>query len=94
MGVHAKFSLSNRAEIEAEIERLIGLLDTADGDCDLEPEHDFCLAGDDGCAEIWRNGERLWGAETDQTLTVVPLYGIDQSRGPVNEREARRAQRH
>ena len=47
MGIHSAFSPASRAAIEAEIERLIELLDLADGDPDLEDatgmEDDFSL---------------------------------------------------
>lgn len=82
MGIHAQFALANRREIEAEIERLIGLLDAADAPlADLEPEEDY---GAEDCNE----GEGDWGRGL---LPILPQYGIDQSAGPVNEREGYRA---
>lgn len=59
----------DRPEIERLAEGLIAGLDALDGDPDLEPEQDRCLAGDDGCAPVWRNGRRVWGSDWDeQTL--------------------------
>ena len=54
-----------RPAIERLTEELIASLDAADGDPDLEPEQDSCLAGDDGCAAAWRSGVKLWGASQD-----------------------------
>jgi hypothetical protein len=44
-----------RSAVEATIERLIALLDAADGDCDREPEIDFEHDGseEEGAALIW-----------------------------------------
>lgn len=76
--------LVDRDVIEQEIERLIALLDHIDGDRDLEPETDFCLAGDDGCGMV----RGTWGSEHEDYSPVLPRYGTDQSLGPVNEAEA------
>lgn len=75
MGIHADFRtmLWNREQIEDEIERLLALLDADDGDPDLEPEED-CGADDLG-----------EGLELYRTL---PRYDLDQTKGPINEREA------
>jgi hypothetical protein len=51
-----------RPAIERLAESLIDGLDRLDGDADLEPETDFCLAGDDGCGPTWRDGRRYWGS--------------------------------
>ena len=80
MGIHAQFvtALANRATIEAEIERLIGILDVADGDPDSEDDDP-----PGGASEDEGEGVRL--------LPALPVYGADQSLGPVNEDEAVRA---
>jgi hypothetical protein len=78
-----QFALFNRATIEAEIERLIGVLDACDGDPDLEDDDH---SGD----EIDQRGE----APTDSgqpLATIKPSYRVDQRRGPTNERAAYRA---
>lgn len=92
MGLQPHFEtwFANRSEIENEIERLIGLLDTIDPDPDLEPETDVCLAGDDGCGAHYRQGHRHWGAAEDALIPTIPIYGPDQSAGPLNEREGYR----
>jgi hypothetical protein len=66
-------------------EKLIERLDELDGDCDLEPEDDRCLAGDDGCG-FYRDGARSgWGAREDAAyLPLRPVYALDQSTGPIN----------
>lgn len=56
----------DRAAIEATIEELIAMLDEIDGDPDLEPEEDMCVAGDDGCGfhrAGWWSG---WGARDEE----------------------------
>ncbi len=80
MGIHAQFALANRRIIANEIERLIALLDLADGDCDVEDDDP---AGD-GLDE---RGECLTD-DGSEMLRTFPLYGLDQSAGPVNEQEA------
>jgi hypothetical protein len=80
MGIHAQFALVNRRVIANEIERLIALLDIADGDFDLEEDDP---AGD----ALDERGECLTDDGTEM-LSTLPLYGLDQSAGPVNEREA------
>lgn len=67
----------------------------SDPDCSVEdhpegfdPEEDACIAGDDGCGPVYRHGYALWGAEEDRLIKTLPVYGIDQSAGPINEREA------
>lgn len=86
MGMHAQFRLANRVEIENEIERLIGLLDAADGDPDLETsgnEDDFMehagRHGAPGCPI----------SDPDYDVGVLrPRYGINQTHGPINEAQA------
>ena len=79
MGIHTRFALINRAAIEAEIERLIGLLDLADGDCDLEEDDP--------------TGDNVLDMEMDEdAVTLSPIYGEDQSAGPINAVHAN--QRH
>jgi hypothetical protein len=87
LNLEPKFRLANRGAIADEIERLIAILDTVDGDPDLEPEHDMCLAGDDGCGFHQCGALVGWGNDHDEMATA-PIYGLDQSRGPVNEHEA------
>jgi hypothetical protein len=55
-------SRATRRSVADEIERLIALLDFFDGDPDLEPETDFCTAGDDGCGQFVINGRSAWGS--------------------------------
>jgi hypothetical protein len=86
-----QFALVNRAEIEREIERLIGILDAIDAPIeDLEPEDDLCLAGDDGCGFHRAGSLAGWGANED-IFPLSPQYGIDQSLGPINHEEGYRA---
>lgn len=86
----APMTSAQRGMLENIIERLIGLLDAVDGDCDFEAEEDACTAGDDGCGPIYVYGRKLWGSDADQLLSVLPVYGADQTRGPLNERAAHR----
>lgn len=78
MGIHARFNLANRAAIEAEIERLISMLDDLDGDCDIEEDDP---AG--GNVEDERQA-----AEGEEFFRLLPRYGLDQTLGPINELEA------
>lgn len=69
--VSAKPSLTFEARraIEAEIDRLISLLDAIDGDPDLETfdpdleddDDDRCEACDDGFDALWIDGRIYWG---------------------------------
>lgn len=79
---------NTRAAIEDEIERLIALLDTFDGDTDLEAEHDVDDAHDDGCGSFYAQGRRLWGSPHEEDGRLKPAYGVDQSAGPINYRES------
>ncbi len=81
-----QLSAEERAAIEWEIERLIATLDLADGDTDLEAEEDTCAAGDDGCGAFLLDGQTLWGSVEDEPYrnTPRPIYGIDQTRLPLN----------
>lgn len=63
-----------RPQIEQLIEKSIALLDLIDGDPDLEAEVD---EEDDDPGE-------------EERLPVLPAYGEDQSRGPINELAALR----
>lgn len=67
--------------IEAAVEALIALLDAIDGDADDEPEEDECLAGDDGCGFVVRQGEIHWGSGWDEPYEprFQPEYGVDQT---------------
>lgn len=72
---------SARQAIEAEIERLIDLLDTIDGDCDLEDDDP---AGGDPDDE----------GEFDRSISpIAPRFGIDQTGEPTNVVELRAAHR-
>ena len=83
MDLHARIAPTSRAAIEAEIERLIALLDLADGDCDLE---------EDDAAGGNVEDEPQMGVGQDY-YRMPPCYGIDQSKGPINEHEAYRQHR-
>ena len=59
-------STFERHEVETIVERLIAMLDRADGDPDLEDgDIDYCPAGDDGCAIFWSGGRSYWGTEEE-----------------------------
>jgi len=70
----------DRKAVEQQIEALIDLLDQLDGDPDMEEDE---LAGDP-----------LDLGEDDGCMKMRPLYGVDQSRGPVNAHEAYESQLH
>ncbi|WP_288804621.1 hypothetical protein [uncultured Novosphingobium sp.] len=72
--IHLGLTAMDRRAIEAQIESLIELLDQFDGDPDLEPEHEDYDACDAG--------------EPANFVEMLPVYGLDQSKGPLNEREA------
>ncbi len=55
----------SRHELEDVVERLIDELDRRDTDPDLEPEDDYCAAGDDGCAPVFLQGRVWWGSEEE-----------------------------
>lgn len=63
-------SSRDRATVERQIEALIDLLDEMDGDPDMEPDHDDY----DGCD----------AGEPDMFHRTLPIYGEDQSAGPLN----------
>lgn len=72
---------SARKAIEAEIERLIELLDTVDGDCDLEDD-------DPAGGNVDDEGE------FDRSISpLAPRFGVDQSGDPTNVVELRAAHR-
>ncbi len=76
-----------RAELARLTERLIDRMDEIDGDPDLEPEVDIDITGDDGCGPIMRSGQVLWGAaDDDPGRGYIPIYGDDQSAGPLKDR--------
>lgn len=81
---HISWPLSRglRLEIEREVERLIALLDAADGDCDLEDDDP---SGD----PLDLVGE----ASSDDgrgLLLTRPVWALDQTEGPVNHHQAQR----
>lgn len=98
----------NRRAIEDQIELLIALLDATDGDPDLEEDcEDRCSAGEDDAAlfsQGWMGydhfhflpdeNEEEDDAAGDDCYRLLPLYGVDQSRGPLNHIEAERAHLH
>jgi hypothetical protein len=58
----------------------------------IDPEEDCCSAGDDGCGPLLSHGQVVWGAGDDaQDRLPKPIYGVDQSKGAINEQEAHRA---
>jgi hypothetical protein len=61
----------DRSIIEAQIEALIELLDQEDGDCDLEEDD-------------WAGGA-VEDQPHDLHENLIPIYGIDQALGPINE---------
>lgn len=87
----------SRHDLEALTERLIDYLDNQDGDPDSEdddpdssvedgafdPEEDRCLAGDDGCGPFAQHGVVHWGAEDSALRLPKPIYGSDQTKGPI-----------
>jgi len=104
---HVAFSrrLVTRTQIADQIENLIALLDMLDGDPDLEEndaEDSFSLSSrarsrDDtgpGCpiSDPGGNPLELDGEGGDEYYSDQPLYGVDQSFGPINSAIA--AQRH
>lgn len=60
----------DRKAIERQIDALIDLLDQIDGDPDMEPDHEDYDPCDFG--------------ERREFMATVPIYGIDQSEGPLN----------
>lgn len=76
-----------RAELARLTERLIDRMDEMDGDPDLEPEQDVDDAHDDGCGPVHKHGLTFWGAaEDDPGRDYIPIYGNDQSAGPLKDR--------
>jgi hypothetical protein len=93
-----------RAQIEASVEALIELLDRIDGDPDFEEtdaEDAFVLSAEamrlvtdfPGCPVSDPGGgnvdDECEGG--DSVYNTLPIYGVDQSAGPVNEVAAHRA---
>jgi hypothetical protein len=77
----------DKADLADATEFLIMTLDALDGDADLEPEEDVCIAGDDGCGPRISpySGGVLWGSDREEdSVFSFPVYAIDQSRGPVS----------
>lgn len=68
--VQLGYAPTDRRAIEEQIEMLIELLDQVDGDPDEEPDHEDYDACDLG--------------EPLGHFSMLPRYGIDQSRGPTN----------
>lgn len=73
-GVHGELKVP-----EWVIAATIEVLDTVDGDPDLEP----CEAGDDGCHYLRLGDREGWGYER-HSHGACPEYGDDQSEGPLN----------
>lgn len=63
------------ADLATIAELAIDWLDRIGGDCDLEDDDPAGEPLDFGEAEEWRG-------------VLKPVYGINQTRGPINEREA------
>lgn len=61
---------------------------TEDDDPAEDEDDDECLAGDDGCRRIQRAGSLYFGEAADELFAVPPVYGIDQTRGPLNAKQA------
>lgn len=61
---------------------------TEDDDPAEDEDEDECLAGDDGCRRIQRAGSLYFGEAADEFFAVSPLYGVDQSKGPLNIKQA------
>lgn len=79
-----------RAELSRLTERLIDRMDALDGDPDLEPETDVDDAHDDGCGPVYKHGATFWGAaEDDAGRNYIPIYGDDQSAGPLRDQFGR-----
>lgn len=70
--------LSARQQLEAEIERLIALLDTLDGDPDLEP----WLAGTDPAEGDREGGDVLDEGEPDSDSEPCLGWHVPMSDGP------------
>lgn len=68
--IHLGLTAPDRKAIEQQIDALIALLDEFDGDADLEPDHDSYDPCDHG--------------EPDMFHPTLPIYGTDQSVGPIN----------
>ncbi|WP_419825151.1 hypothetical protein [Sphingomonas sp.] len=95
MGTHARLAPAIRAAIADRIDLLIEMLDADDAPLtDLEPEHDQCEAGDDGCGFVRLGGRSGWGSREEHGRQLpVPLYGVDQTTGPMIDRKAERDRR-
>lgn len=69
--------------------RLIDRLDELDGDTDLEPEEDCDEKSEDEFRPEWLakrdDPDPLFGI-----YETLPIYGADQTHGPLNEQEAHR----
>lgn len=73
-----------RAELSRLVTRMIDRMDEIDGDPDLEAEEDVDEAHDDGCDPVYVRGQLRWGATDDaEGRHHIPVYGIDQSAGPL-----------
>lgn len=94
-------SVSDREEVGALVEYLIGILDFADGDTDLElagdeldgsfgeddfVDHNYSWRGEPGCPISDPD------ADLDH-LATLPEYSEDQAKGPTNEVRAYRIHR-
>lgn len=56
-----------------------------------DADEDECQAGDDGCGAVLRHGKLHFGSQEEFTYPTLPIYGEDQTRGPLNEVEAERS---
>jgi hypothetical protein len=80
--------IPSKADLDAAIEALLELRNAMDGDTDQEPEEDQCEAGDHGGGFVSLGHKSGWGAREDDLGVAVPIYGVDQSQGPINEQAA------
>lgn len=63
--------------------------DTSEEDDAAEDDfEDMCIAGDDGCGPVWRNGHLHYGHDDERFETILaPVYGLDQTE-PMDTRGA------
>ena len=80
--VEAALRLLSRRKLETLIEAAIALLDAADGDTDLEDDDPAGDYLDERGEAPTDNGAKL--------LPMLPRYGRNQTRGPLNEKAAHR----
>lgn len=83
VGLTAVLESMSRSRLEQLAEAIISHLDKLDGDVDIEDD-------DPAGGDLDDMGE--YDSEDGTPMcAVLPIYALDQSLGPINEREARRA---